>query len=232
MVSFLMLRRMPSPRICRGRLLRRAALRLRRFPFSPTWSRSPTAVPASGFTRTVPCHPRSFCSLLRPSSIPAVVTPIWASIAPISQFPTLCFQSLAHSSAIRWGWGCASPLATRHSPLPRQERNLSTSVSPFLAILTKSSILRIPQLLCLPLLRKLPGCQNSLPNLEPAPRHPLCESQPPASPPTRSRRLRVVSFPFSLPLHSTPPLPSFRPTGEISPRSFHPLSPSSKVLHA
>jgi len=132
MLSCLMIGLMPSPRICRGRLPRRArfcpcSLRftpfapgsragfsIRPLPFTPIRPRRPTAVPAAGFSRAILCHPRSFCSLLRHSSIPAVSPPLRSSIAPISQLPPLCFQSLAHSSAIRWGWGCASPLATRH----------------------------------------------------------------------------------------------------------------------
>src|SRR5271168_1678299 len=48
-----------------------------------------------------------------------------ASPAPFSVFPPLCFQSLAHSSAIRWGWGVppsrppTSPVSVL-TPLRRQ----------------------------------------------------------------------------------------------------------------
>ena|SRR5277367_4416534 len=52
---------------------------------------------------------------------------------------------------------------TKSAALPSQKH---ASASPLFATLTAPSILRIPQLLCLPLLRKLPGCPNSLPNLE------------------------------------------------------------------
>jgi len=39
--------------------------------------------------------------------------PLLATSAPISDFPPLCFQSLAHSSAIRWGWGLPLAAATQ-----------------------------------------------------------------------------------------------------------------------
>src|SRR5271154_3720836 len=51
---------------------------------------------------------------------------------------------------------------TKSAALPSQKH---ASASPLFATLTAPSILRIPQVLCLPLLRKLPGCPNSLPNL-------------------------------------------------------------------
>src|SRR5271163_994452 len=51
---------------------------------------------------------------------------------------------------------------TKSAPFLSQKH---ASASPLFATLTAPSILRIPQLLCLPLLRKLPGCPNSLPNL-------------------------------------------------------------------
>ena len=37
--------------------------------------------------------------------------PLLATSAPISHFGPPCFQSLAHSSAIRWGWGVPHPTA-------------------------------------------------------------------------------------------------------------------------
>ena len=39
-------------------------------------------------------------------------------------------------------------------------------LTPVLATLTRPSILRIPQVLCLPLLRKLPGCASTIPIVE------------------------------------------------------------------
>jgi len=56
-----------------------------------------------------------------------------------------------------------APAARRHSSFSLQENWLLSSL---FATLTKSSILRSLQLLCLPLLRKLPGCASSLPILE------------------------------------------------------------------
>jgi hypothetical protein len=38
---------------------------------------------------------------------------LFASISAKTQIPPFCFQSLAHSSAIRWGWGLG---ARRHHP--------------------------------------------------------------------------------------------------------------------
>jgi len=94
-----------------------------------------------------------------------------------TQNPLLCFQSLAHSSAIRWGWGAGCPdnyrLAPPEAVIPSEARDLlflsplpSGSLTPLFATLTKSSILRSPQPLCLPLLRKLPGCPKTIPNVK------------------------------------------------------------------
>ena len=114
-------------------------------------------------------RPRNHRTLLAAPPSRRSPLPLLPFLPPKSVFPPLCFQGLAHSSAIRWGWGGAAPQQHfRDSPLATRHSSLATSsfLTPLLPLLQKSSILRIPQPLCLPLLRKLPGCISSLPTME------------------------------------------------------------------
>src|SRR5271163_2781690 len=75
----------------------------------------------------------------------------------------------------------------------------SAPLSPVFATLTESSILRSPQVLCLPLLRKLPGCRASLPILELGPPgHALPGSAP------RFQSRPLPSFDFQLSTFNRP----------------------------
>ena len=54
--------------------------------------------------------PREICrfsttTLAQPRQLPRRKLPISARFSAKAQNPLLCFQQLAHSSAIRWGWG-------------------------------------------------------------------------------------------------------------------------------
>jgi len=130
-------------------LLPRSASSVLKLPHSSPQNAQPSPIPPG---RILPLDP------LQP--------PPFAHFDRKTQNPLLCFQSFAHSFAIRAEGEYASPLVTTHSPLLLQEQHNLPSVTPFLATLTKSSILRIPQPLCLPLLRKLPGCQKTIPKVE------------------------------------------------------------------
>src|SRR5271168_471452 len=84
-------------------------------------------------------RPRNHRTLLAARTSRRSTLPLLATSSPISHFGALCFLSLAHSSAISWGWGVDCPaavvprLATRHSPLVTRHfptyRNLPFSVS-------------------------------------------------------------------------------------------------------
>src|SRR5271154_1575499 len=68
-------------------------------------------------------RPRNHRTLLPARTSRRSPLPLLATSSPISHFGTLCFLSLAHSSAISWGWGVDCPaavvprLATSHSSL-------------------------------------------------------------------------------------------------------------------
>src|SRR5271154_6070745 len=90
-------------------------------------------------------------------------------VAPrtVSHFGPHCLQSFTHSSALtRQGGGIPSLLTPAPCPSPssRPQGGICFFLTPpplssLFATLTESSILHSPQPLCLPLLRKLPGCQ-------------------------------------------------------------------------
>src|SRR5277367_5158119 len=60
--------------------------------------------------------------------------PLLPSLAPKSVFPTLCFQSFAHSFAITWGWGVG---AAPSLLFPSSSFVFRSSLSPLFATLTK-----------------------------------------------------------------------------------------------
>src|SRR5271154_5518994 len=128
------------------------------------------------------------------------------SPTPKSHFPPLCFQSVAHSFALR-GEGSSVRFFIA-SLLPYLIP--FALLSPLFATLTESSILRSPQLLCLPLLRKLPGCPNSLPISE------LFTPHPPLSLASFDSRSSILSILFvftflqTLWQHRNPQLFSFQ----------------------
>jgi hypothetical protein len=165
--------------------------------------------------------PQSLPPAAPPSpSLPRKILPLdplqaspFALLARKTQNPLLCFQSLAHSSAIRWGWGVPHATEATQTMSSRPQGGICffpTSLSLLFATLTESSILRIPQPLCLPLLRKLPGCLKTIPNVEPLAQQSLCrEFQLPAAVPLFSP---LFSFDFQL--------STFNPLFSIL-RSFH-----------
>jgi hypothetical protein len=84
--------------------------------------------------------PRELCrfattTLTLPRQLPRRKQPKSARFSARIQNPLLCFQQLAHSSAIRWGWGVGSRLSY---------------------LQFRVSFLDLLYLLCLPLLRDIP----------------------------------------------------------------------------
>src|SRR5277367_2257762 len=119
-------------------------------------SRPPTLQSLSGTGLPAP-NPKVFC---KPE--PHAPLSFVSLFCTTSESSSLRFQSLGRSSAPLRGVrdGLVSIFL-----FPVSSFVFQFSVTPLFATLTKSSILHSPQVLCLPLLRKLPGCASSLPRL-------------------------------------------------------------------
>src|SRR5271170_5456938 len=78
-------------------------------------------------------------------------------------FPSFVFNSLRTLLQLGGRGRVGTDPKDQSSSYAVRSSNKSAPLSPVFATLTESSILRSPQVLCLPLLRKLPGCRASLP---------------------------------------------------------------------
>ena len=111
----------------------------------------------------------------------------------LSFFPSFVFNSLRTLLQLGGRGRVGTNPKNQNSSYSALCSSISALLSPVFAALTKSSILRSLQVLCLPLLRKLPGCSASLPNLKPrSPRHALFRS------PRRLYTRFLSSFNFQL----------------------------------
>jgi hypothetical protein len=137
-----------------------------------------------------------------------------------SIFPSFVFNSLLTLLQLGGRGRVGTNPKNQNSSYSALCSSISALLSPVLAALTESSILRSLQVLCLPLLRKLPGCSASLPNLKPrSPRHALLWSAQRLH--TRflsSFNFRLSTFNFLLfpPLRLARLIPLAAATGEVT----------------